>query len=399
MHNNQRDLSKILDEVLKPIRAIYVASYIPMRCGIATFTKDLVTAINNQNPEALAEIIVSDDNLEEYAFPWEAKYKINKEDASGYVETASYINQSSADIVCIEHEFGIYGGNDGEYLLPMIDSINKPIVTCFHTILTEPKSQQKYIMRRIVDASSAVVAMSQDSRQLLIDVYGCKPDKAVLIHHGVPDFELTSSSKYKKELGIECKNMIMMSGLIGPGKGIEYVIKAMPKILNENPDLKFYVLGQTHPGVVRTSGEVYRESLIQLAKDLDISSQVVFVNKYLSLEELMVYYKAADIFLTPHLDPQQPTSGTLAYALGAGKVCISTPYVYAKEMLSKEVGILVPFKESEPIADAINSVLKDPILFEKYRTNAYSMGKTMQWPRIAAKYLSLFRVIIDAYNE
>ncbi len=394
--SNVLNLPQILEEVSKPIRAIFIGSYIPMKCGIATFTKDIVNAINNQNPEALAEIIVSDDGMSEYSFPWETKYRIMKEDASTYIETAHYINQSSAEIICIEHEFGIYGGNDGEYILPMIDMINTPIVTCFHTILTNPTDQERYIMRRLIEASSAVVAMSMDSRQLLIDVYGCTPDKAVLIHHGVPDFALTNTKKYKKKLKIDADTMLLMSGLLGPDKGIEYVIEALPSIVKDNKNVKFYILGQTHPGVLRTSGEAYRESLIKLADELKVSENVVFINKYLSLERLMEYYKAGDIFLTPHLNAQQPTSGTLAYALGAGKVCISTPYVYAKEMLDHHTGILVPFRESIPIADAVNTVLSDSELFNKYRETAYSKGKKMQWPRIASKYLNLFRLIIDS---
>ncbi|KKR05835.1 MAG: Glycosyl transferase group 1 [candidate division WS6 bacterium GW2011_GWF2_39_15] len=389
------NLSTFLEEELKPIRAIYLASYVPMKCGIATFTKDLVHAINDQNPDAPGEIVCSDDGMEEYTFPWDVKYKLSREDPGSYVSTAQYINQSTADIVCLQHEFGIYGGNDGEYVLTLIDLLEKPIVSCFHTILPHPTEHQKYIMQRIIEASSAVIAMSEHSRRLLVQIYGCDEEDAVLIHHGVPNFEFTGTERYKKYLGIKAKHLLMMSGLIGPGKGIEYVIKAMPEIVKQNPDTKFYIQGKTHPGVIRSQKESYRESLINLTKELQVEDHVVFINQYLSLEELIEYYKAADFFLTPHLEPQQPTSGTLAYALGAGKVCISTPFVYAQEMLSHNTGILVPFRESAPIADAVNNVISKPELMETYRNNAYKKGKTMQWPRVASKYLNLFKVIIE----
>jgi len=385
-----------------PLRSIFIASYYPRKCGIANFTKDLTTAINNLNPLALAEIIAMDDKEQgdtPYNYPWEVKNRIQRNNPQSYIDAAHYINQSSADVVTLQHEFGLFGGTDGDYLLPMLDIINKPIVTCFHSILPEPDEHKKYIMKRIIEKSSAVIAMSELSRNLLIDVYDTKDESAVLIYHGVPDFTFNENAKYKKLLDVKADKMLLVSGLIGPGKGIEYVIEAMPAILSEYPKTVFYVVGETHPDLFKDGIDKYRNYLNELVVKHHLEESVKFVNEYVSLENLIQYYKACDIYLTPHLDAQQPTSGTLAYALGAGKICFSTPYIYAKEMLDKDVGILIPFKDSASIAEQTIRVFKDETLANKYRNNAYQLGKLMQWPRVAYKYLKLFKVINEHFNE
>lgn len=381
------------------MRAIYISSYPPRKCGIASFTRDLTSAVNNLNPLALAEIIAMDDKPEGYDYPWEVKNRIKRDDPLSYIEAANYINQSSADIVNLQHEFGLFGGNDGEYILQLLDHIKKPIVTCFHTILPEPDDQKLHIMREIVKKSDAVIAMSEMSRDLLINKYNASDKSAVLIYHGVPDFTFEENKSYKKQLKIKAERMLLMTGLIGPGKGIEYVIKAMPKILEEFPSTVFYIVGQTHPDLIKNGHDEYRTFLKDLIKEHKLEQAVKFVNKYVSLDELKKYYNAADIYLTPHLDPQQPTSGTLAYALGAGKVCFSTPYIYAKEMLANETGVLVPFRDSDAIANKTLNVFKDANLYNKYRSNAYKLGKLMQWPRVAQKYLKLFRLIKENFNN
>jgi glycosyltransferase involved in cell wall biosynthesis len=391
-----KNLAHILDKEQKPIRAIYISSYIPRKCGIATFTKDLTDPINQQNPDALAEIVVMNDGVnKDTVYPWEAKFKINRDEPSDYVNAANYINQSSTDIVNLQHEFGLYGGVDGEYILTLVDMLTKPLVTCFHSILPEPDSHKLYIMKRIIEKSSAVIAMSQSSLNLLVDLYGCAPEKAVLIHHGVPNFGYAPTDKYKKELKIKADYMLMASGLLSPGKGFEYIIEAMPAIKKVNKNAKLYIIGASHPGVIKNGVDVYRDKLKSLADKLKVSKNVVFVDKFLGLNELTRYFMAADFYITPHLDPQQPTSGTLAKALGAGKVCISTPYYYADEMLGDGTGILVDFNDSVTIADAVIKVIGDKALYEKYRRAAFKKGKFMQWPRIAARYLELFRTVIE----
>ncbi len=391
-------INRQLDREEKPIKAIYISSYIPRKCGIATFTKDLTTAVNNLNPRALAEIIALTDEGQQYEYPWEVKVRIHQNNPQDYMMAAHYINQSSADVVNLQHEYGLFGGVDGDYILPMLDSITKPIVTNFHTIQPNPDEHKKYIMKRIVEKSAAVLAMTQSTRQILRDVYGCDIDKSVVIHHGVPDFSFNHVEKFKKRLNIKAKNMILVSGLISPGKGIQYVVEAMPEIIKNFPETELYIVGETHPVLKRNEGEKYRESLEALAQKLNVSDNVKFVNKYLDLDELIEFYKAADIFITPHIDRQQPTSGTLSYALGAGNVAMSTPYNYATEVLANDVGIFVDFENAKSISDNINKVLGDPELMKMYKTNAYKLGRLMTWPSVAQRYLNLFKLVNETYE-
>lgn len=392
---NNIGINRQLDREEKPINAIYISSYIPRKCGIATFTKDLTTAINNINPRAFSEIIAITDEGQTYEYPWEVKIRINQNDPQDYNMAAHYINQSGADVINLQHEFGLFGGVDGDYILPMLDSLTKPVITNFHTILPDPDEHKKYIMKRIIDKSAAVIAMTQNTRLLLRDVYGCPLEKTAVIHHGVPDFSFNHSSKYKKLLGIQAKHMIFTSGLISPGKGLQYVIDAMPDIVKEFPETLLYIVGETHPILLRTEGEKYRQSLESLVEKHKLENNVVFINKYLTLDELIEYYKAADIFITAHIDPQQPTSGTLAYALGAGNVCISTPYNFAQEVLANDIGILVDFNDSKSITSSVLTVFKDHKLLDTYKNKAYKLGRLMTWPSISARYLNLFKIIID----
>ena len=377
----------------EPIRTIYISSYTPRKCGIATFTKDLTTAINHQNPEALAEIIAMNETEEDYGYAWEVKLRVNQDTPEDYLAAASYINQSSADIVCLQHEFGLFGENWGEGILELISGINKPLVTCYHTIMPSPPKDALRIMKKIVKKSVVSIAMSETSRDMLVNLYGCPKQKAVVIQHGVPDFKFENPQLQKKDMNISADPMIMVSGLISPGKGFEYVIDAMPKIIKKFETAKLYIVGQTHPGIMRKNGESYRDVLHDRINKLGISKSVVHIDSFLELDELINYYRAADIYITPHLDEQQPTSGTLAKALGAGKICISTPYFYAREVLSNNAGILVPFKDSSSIADKIIEVWQDEELRNRYRKNAYAKGKLMQWPRVAKQYMEVFAYV------
>jgi polysaccharide biosynthesis protein PslF len=388
--------SQELELLESPLRVIYISSYIPRKCGIATFTKDLTTAINNQNPYALAEIIAMDDLPEGYEYPWEVKLRIKRDEPNDYLKAAEYINQSSADIVNLQHEFGLFGGVAGDYILPMLDLIQKPIITVFHTVLPDPDEHKRYIMQRIIERSSAIIALTKKTKQDLIQVYGVKnPDKISVIYHGVPDFDFHDTVKYKKSLRIKQKNLILMTGLLSRGKGAEYVIESLPAIVDRFPDTVFYLVGETHPAIVRAEKEEYRDSLKRLIRKLKITRNVKMVNEFMELKELTRYFKAADIYITPHLDPQQGSSGTLSKAMAAGCVCISTPYAYAKEMLDEGRGILVPFRDSEAIANSIIDVLSNPDAKLEYEKNAYKMGKLMQWPNVASKYLALFRLVSE----
>ncbi len=393
MRINQ-DLVAALAKQQLPVRAIYIASYIPRKCGIATFTKHLTTAINNLNPHALAEIIAVLDHIE-YEYPWEVKFRIQQHNAHDYSAAAHYINQSSADIVNLQHEFGLFGGVDGDYLLPLLDSIDKPLITNFHTILPEPDEHKAYIMRRVIERSAAVTAMTESSRKVLVDVYHCPPEKTAVIYHGVPDFTFNQTEQHKKRLRIKADPMILSAGLIGPGKGLEHLIDAMPQVAAKFPQARLYILGQTHPHILRNEGEAYRDSLKARARKQRVLKNISFINRYIPDDEFVRYYQAANFFITAYPNIQQAASGTLAYALGAGKVCIATPYHYAREVLSDGAGVLIEPDNPESISKAILETLEDPKRTLEIRRRAYQKGRQMIWPNIGLRYLDLFRLVLQ----
>lgn len=406
-----------------PIRVIYIASYPPRRCGISTFTSDLTTALDNLNPDALAEIVALDDNGETYDYPWEVKLHVGQHKRADYLMAARYINQSSADIVCLQHEFGLFGGPEGDYstclsanstilrdsrsahiasrhyILDLLERIEKPIVTTFHTILPDPDASQLYIMSRIIDRSAAVIAMTEDSRQILQRTYDCPPEKAVVIYHGVPDFTFNDIARNKRRLHIKAEPMLLAAGLLGSGKGLEYIIEAMACITQKLPKAKLYIVGQTHPVILRNEGESYRNSLAALAKTLRVSRSVHFVNTYLSNDALHRYYQAADFFITAHRNLDQSASGTLAWALGAGKVCISTPFNYAREVLADNTGILVKKDNGSAIASQIVNIYTDREWMHELRKRAYAKGRKFTWPNVGLSYLNLFRLVLKRTNS
>ncbi len=377
----------------QPVKVIYISSYTPRKCGIATFTKDLTTAINSQNPHALAEIVAVLDDLE-YDYPWEVKFRINQHNAHDYSAAAHYISQSSADVVNLQHEFGLFGGVDGDYLLPLLDSIDKLLVTNFHTILPEPDEHKVYIMRRIIERSAACIAMTETSRRALVSVYGCPEEKAILIGHGVPDFTFNQIAMHKKKLRITANPMLLISGLIGPSKGIEHVIDALPAIVKVIPAAKLYIVGQTHPHILKREGEGYREALVQRLKKLHIARSVRFVNRYLDDIELRRYFLATDFFITAYPNMQQPTSGMLAWGVAAGKTNIATPYHHAREFLADDVGIIVEPDSPDAIANAVITTWQDEQKMLSYRRKAYAKGRQVTWPNVGSKYLDLFKLIV-----
>jgi len=373
----------------------FLSTFPPTKCGIATFTKDLINSINDTKL-VIAEVIAINDLVSDYIYNNDVKLVINKFNIDEYLSSAEYINKHY-NILCLQHEFGLYGGEDGDFLLPFLEKINIPIITTFHTILPKPeeyKSSIRNLLRKIVDLSTFVVAMSEQSVECLKSVYKCPDNKIHFINHGVPYFDFNEESEYKIKIGLKNdEKMLLMSGLIGVNKGIEFVIEAMKTITISYPETKFYIVGQTHPEVIKKNNgqDIYRTFIQEKSKKLGMENHVIFVNKYLELDDLLDYFRATDIYLTPHLDPQQATSGTLAYAMGAGKICISTPFQYARNMLNNNNGILVPFKNSEAIAQSVMNVFSDKSLFERYKKNAYNVGKEMRWPVVANKYISLFK--------
>lgn len=383
----------------KPIRVIYISTYIPQRCGIATFVKDVTDAVNLLNPHALAEImpIVKED--ENVNFPWEVKYKITKSDLNSYLRAATYINNSSCDLVLIEHEFGIFGGNNGDYLLPLLTAVQKPKIMTCHTIINDPKNEWGQVFQKLVKNIDGLTVMTNKSATKLIELYGVEKKSIAVIPHGTPDLTYDYTEGYKKNKNLSGRIVIGNINLLSENKGIDYTIEAVAKIAKKYPEVLYLVIGQTHPNILEKEGEVYRDSLKLKIKKLGIQKNVRFINRYLSLEELIDWLKVIDIYITPYLEPQQSSSGALAYAVGAGKLCISTKYLYAKEILRGGRGILVPFRDSKAIANAVIDILQDPTKKEKIQKKAYEYGRFMTWSSVALQHLDFFAEIIKNYGK
>lgn len=397
--NTRGKLATRLKAAEPRVRVIYVSTYIPRECGIATYTKDLTNAINLLNPYCLADILAIDDrdmNKTNYRYPWEVKYKIQQDSAKSWREAAAYINQSSAEIVHIQHEFGIYSsapGSAGEHAVALAEAINKPFVVTFHTVLPRPSKAQLANVRKLAKLAQAITVMVGAAVDLLVDVYGIDEKKVVVIPHGVPDIGYTTTKGAKIFLGLGDATIISSFGLLSEGKGYEYAIEAMPSIIKRNPKAKLLIIGETHPVVLRQQGEVYRRKLERLIKKHKLSRAVKLVNRYLTLGEIIDYLKATDIYITPFLGLEQITSGTLSYAVGAGKVCVSTPYRYAEEVVNGDRGVLVPPKDPEALATAINDLLADPKKCLIMSKKAYAYGRNMIWPSVALRHLDLFEIV------
>lgn len=378
------------------IKAIYISSYIPRKCGIATYTKDLTNAVNLLNPYALAEIMAMHRPSEDYDFPWEVKYKVEEQDLESYKTAADYINNSSADVVVLEHEFGLFGGDAGYYVAELIEQVTKPVVVTCHTVVDDPKNPYGRVFQRLAKRADVLVVMMEESAEKLRKLYKVPSKKIVVIPHGTPDLSFTSTEPFKKHHRIGVNRLVMGNiNLLSPNKGIEYAIEAVAEIVKEIPDALYLVVGQTHPGLKKTEGEKYRHQLHQLVRRWGLQKNVRFINEYLSLKDLITWLRTMDIYVTPYLDPQQSSSGALAYAVGAGKLCISTPYIYAKEVLDGDRGILVPFRDSRAIAEAVLNSWHNPEKMREIQKRAYSFGRTMTWSNVAMRYLDLFTALLS----
>lgn len=387
-------LREVLSSQRRSLNIIYVSSYIPRKCGIATYTKDLTNAINLLNSHSLAEILAINHPEENLEYPWEAKFKIVHDDLSTYISAAEYVNQSHADIVSLEHEFGLFGGECGEYILPFVEALEVPLITTFHTVVTNYEGKQAEILKRIAQKSEAIIVMMEDVAARLVEHYGIPQEKIVVIPHGVPDIPFNSGDIQKRKRKMSDRLVLGNINLLDTNKGIEYALEAVAEIKKTIPEVLYVIIGQTHPEVVRRNGEAYRNFLKKRIRELGISENVRFVNEYLPLNELIDWLKTIDIYITPYLDPQQVTSGALAYAIGAGKACISTPYIYSKEMLAGGRGILIPFRDSTAIAGAVLELARNPEKKKEIEMNAYQFGRLMTWPNVAQSQLNLFRVIV-----
>ncbi|MFQ3549437.1 MAG: glycosyltransferase family 4 protein [Armatimonadota bacterium] len=384
-------LFRVLRESMNHLEIAYVSTYPPTECGIATFTKDVLTSVSKYTPFSKPVVLAIGGEFEIEPYDNKiVKFKIVKENKESFIEAARFINDSSIDVVSIQHEYGIYGGPDGEYLIDFMEAIKKPKVATLHTILHSPSPNQKRIMQEIGKQCDKIIVMVKTGRDILLDVYGIDPQKLVLIPHGVPNVHRVSASRVKAALGIRDTNILSTFGLINSGKGLEYVIEAMPKILEKFPNTVYLVLGETHPGVRKYEGEKYRNMLSETIDRLGLHEHVRFNNRFLSLTELVRYLCATDIYITPYLSKDQIVSGTLAYAVGCGKAIISTPYLYAEEILADGRGQLVEFKSSESIANAVIDILSNKDKKESMEQKAYKYGRRAAWFNVGLDYFDTF---------
>ncbi len=368
----------------------FLGDYLPRKCGIATFTTDLRCAVAAEFPAMQCLVVPVNDIAGGYEYPSEVRFEIAEQDLPSYLRAADFLNITDVDVICVQHEFGIYGGPAGSHLLALLRELRMPIVTTLHTILRDPNAEQRRVMRDLVRLSTRLVVMTERGRELLREVYQAPAAKIDLIPHGIPDMPFADPNYFKDEFGVAGKQVLLTFGLLSPNKGIEYALRALPELLREFPNFVYIVLGQTHPNLLRNEGEAYRLSLERLAKDLAVQKHVVFFNRFVELEELMRFIGAADIYLTPYLTESQITSGTLAYAFGAGNAVVSTPYWHAAELLTAERGKLVPFRDAGAIAAAVRELLHDEPLRHSMRKNAYKLGRDMVWSRVAQLYMKSF---------
>lgn len=391
-----------LTELARPVKVVYVSSYIPRKCGIATFTKDLTTAINLLNPLALAEICAMDNTLtkDTIVYPHEVRFRMFDQNKAEYLRVAAAINRDATiDLVCVQHEFGIFGGPEGRLILEFLRKLHKPVVVTLHSVVEQSAPAYQSVLANVCQKASAVVVMLASSKATLGKSYGVPEEKIVVIHHGVPDFPRLDISAWKKKLRFDDQVVATSINLLSALKGIENVVRAIPDIITRVPNFLYLIIGETHPMVLAYDGgkDVYREKLYQMIGDLGISKHVRFVQRYIPIEELVSYIGASDFYITPYQDPNQAASGGLAYAIGAGKLCISTPYLYAKEMLNTKRGILVPFKDPKAIAAAVTRMVAHPKKKAEFEKNAYEIGRTMTWINIGHQYYHLFHKVLGLH--
>jgi len=370
----------------------FVGDYLPRKCGIATFTTDLLEAVAGEYPENDCFAVPVNDIKLVYEYPDVVRFEIEEQDLSSYQRAADFINIDNVDVVCLQHEFGIFGGPAGGHLLALLRELRMPIVTTLHTILREPNSEQRRVMQELIMRSTRLVVMAERGRQMLQDIFQAPSAKLDLIPHGIPDIPFVDPNYYKDQFGVEGRVVLLTFGLLSPNKGIENVLNALPRILTEFPDVVYVVLGATHPGELAERGEGYRLGLERLAKKNKIERNVIFYNRFVEIEELKEFIGAADIYITPYLNEAQITSGTLAYSFGAGKAVISTPYWHAAELLAEERGVLVPFGDAQAIAREVIGLLRDESRRTALRKNAYKLGREMVWSNVARLYMRSFEL-------
>ena len=374
-----------------PTRIAFVGNYLPRQCGIATFTTDLCTALAAEYGSGRLFAIPVNDPDSRYEYPEQVRLELTQEDPASYARAAEFLNFNGNDLVCVQHEYGIYGGLAGRHILTLMRKLKMPVVTTLHTVLREPDTDQRIVLEEIARLSDRLIVMSDQAAEFLREVYAVPQEKIDVIPHGVPDFQFMDPNYFKDRFGTEGKSVLLTFGLLSPNKGIENVIRALPAILANYPNVVYIVSGVTHPHIRRREGERYREELLALAAQLGVSSNLILVNRFVSAEELVEHVGAADIYITPYRQEAQIVSGTLAIALGAGKAIISTPYWHAKELLADNRGVLVPFENPEAIGEAVLRLLDNDGERHAMRKRAYLHSRETIWPKTARKYMASFQ--------
>lgn len=382
----------------KQLKVLFIGTYVPKECGIATFTFDLLNSVSGVHDDIHCEVIALNDPSETYNYPDEVVFQIERNKLEDYHRAADFINQSDADIVCLQHEFGLFWGNAGDYIFTLLSGINKPVITTLHTIIREPQPEYRASTEKLIQYSEKLVVMSQTAVDMLKEVYEVPDEKIEVIFHGLPDYPFNNCSKYKRMLNLKGSPLILTFGLLSPNKGIESMLEALPEVVSQYPDLIYLILGATHPVVKKHSGEAYREYLMKRISELGLENNVVFHNKFIEKEELCNYILASDIYASPYLSREQIVSGALTYAIGMGKAIVSTPYWYAQEMLSDNRGILVDFGDKEGFKNSLLYLIENPDECNNMRKKAYDFGRKMTWKNIGKDYNTVFTKALKNYN-
>lgn len=380
-----------MNEKKIPNKIAFLGDYLPRKCGIATFTSDIYSTISSQYPNSDCFVVSVNDVKEGYDYPKEVRFEIEEQKLNSYQMAADFLNFNNTEVVSLQHEFGIYGGQSGSHILALLRDLHLPIVTTLHTILEKPSSDQFRVMKEIIKLSARLITMTEKGKTFLTEVYKTPLEKIDVIPHGIPDMPFVDPNYYKDQFGVEGKQVLLTFGLLSPQKGIENVLQALPDVLKEFPNLVYIVLGATHPNLIKNQGETYRMSLERMANQLGIKKNVIFYNRFVDIKELEAFIGMSDIYITTYINKTQITSGTLAYSFGCGKAVISTPYWHAEELLADGRGVLVPFGDSNAIVKELVSLLKDDNRRHAMRKKAYILGREMVWSEIAHRYVESFQ--------
>jgi glycosyltransferase involved in cell wall biosynthesis len=373
----------------------FLSTYTPRECGIATFTKDLIDSIDLLGKFAPTRVISVNEIGTIYDYDSRVKQQIRQDFEEDYVQAANYINSSRINAVNVQHEFGIYGGEWGNYLVSFLQNVTKPVITTLHTVQPDFEPKARKVLKEITDHSKTIVVMAKAAKNLLKE-YGVPSKKINVVQHGCPDIPFLYSDSVKPSLGLKGRTVLSTFGLISAGKGVEYVIQALPSLIEKHPNILYLIIGETHPEVRKNEGESYRMSLIRLVDQLGLRNHVKFHNRFLTKRELIRYLHATDIYLTPYIGPNQISSGTLVYALGAGRAVVSTPYLHAKEVLSHGRGLFCEFKNPASIAEEVKKLLDNYKLRREIEKKAYRYSRSFTWPKVAQKYAEIFQQAIHS---